>query len=255
MKVLVVSSYALLGGSLAYMLQNLLEDEADVVTYCAIVEAAAYIRGNQPDVIVVEATMNVTSAIAAARASAQTAMNTPILMLGADDDEVFIYWAILAGANGYLPRDASPATFVATVRGMARDELGLSRTMSLAVVRRLRQAVALQPRSTTSSELESQLTKREREVIALVRRGRISREIAEELSMAEATVYKHIQHVLSKLHVHNRAQAALLEESGVHVGMEESDVRIGPMPTRTLTATAGEQSPSLREPNCPAAGE
>lgn len=239
MKVLVVSSYALLGGSLAYMLQSLLADETagatDVVTCCITYEAVDCVRAMQPDMIVIEAVTSIPAAIAAARAIAQIEMHTPILMLGADDDAFLTFWTILAGADGYLPKDVSPATLVATVRGMARGELGLSRTTSLAVVRRLRHTLALQPKRkpkpTANGEFESQLTKREREIFALVRRGRRSREIAVELCIAEATVYKHIQNVMSKLRVHTRAHAVLLEES---------DVRIGPISARTLKATVGE---------------
>jgi DNA-binding NarL/FixJ family response regulator len=226
MKVLVVSSYALLGGSLAYMLQSLLADETadatDVVTCCVTHEAVDCVRAMQPDMIVIEAATNIPAAIAAVRATAQTAMHIPILMLGADDDEFLTYRTILAGADGYLPRDVSPATLVATVRGMARGELGLSRTTSLAVVRRLRHTFAMQPKSLANGEFESQLTKREREIFALVRRGRRSREIAVELCIAETTVYKHIQNVMSKLHVHTRAHAVLLEESDVRIGLHLS---------------------------------
>lgn len=238
MNVLVMSSYALVGRSIAYMLQSLLADDVGIVMHCTPEEVADCVRAIQPDIIVIEAVTNVGMAIAATRSSAQMEMNIPILMLGADDDEVKIHWAILAGADGYLGEDASPATLIATMQGMARNELGLSRTTSLAVVRRLRQAFVTQSKPVMCGEFESQLTKRERQVFALVRRGRLSREIAEELGIAEATVYKHIQNVLSKLHVHNRMQVFF---------MEEPDARNDPLPTRALTTLVEEPGFAMQE--------
>jgi DNA-binding CsgD family transcriptional regulator len=52
------------------------------------------------------------------------------------------------------------------------------------------------------------LTQREREVLAELKRGRTNREIASRLGVSVPTVNKHVHHVLQKLHVKNRAQAA-----------------------------------------------
>ena len=54
------------------------------------------------------------------------------------------------------------------------------------------------------------LTDRELEVLALLADGKSTREIASTLCISEATVRNHIQHILDKLHVHNRLEAVVM---------------------------------------------
>jgi two-component system NarL family response regulator len=67
-------------------------------------------------------------------------------------------------------------------------------------------------RPKVSPEVLSKLTQREQEILTLMRQGLRSREMAQRLYIADATVYKHIQNILDKLHVHTRTQAILMAE-------------------------------------------
>jgi DNA-binding NarL/FixJ family response regulator len=117
--------------------------------------------------------------------------------------------AVSAGGDGYLAWDAGEDALVATLRAVLDGELGISGRAARSVVRELRRAAKLH---TTRAEVSAALTTREQEVFDLVRQGTRSHDIAELLCIADATVYKHIQNILDKLHVRSRAQAIMLAE-------------------------------------------
>jgi DNA-binding NarL/FixJ family response regulator len=103
-----------------------------------------------------------------------------------------VYESIVAGADGYITHDASSSTLVATLIGLTRGELGVSRAIALRVVRQLRRALEAHiPHP--PDEVREKLTPREREVLNLICDGKRSREIAQELGLAEATIYKHVK--------------------------------------------------------------
>lgn len=212
MDMLIVSSHTLIGRSLIYMLTNLTAEERIDAEFCAPSAVVEMAQARHVDLILVEAIADFSEGIATVRAIKQTLPQALVVVLGTEDDEASIFEAICAGAEGYLTRATSAEALLATLRGVARGELGLSRAASLRVVRQLaRAAQSSTPRVPTTPG--AKLTQREQEVFDLVRHGLRSREIAERLCIAEATVYKHIQNVLDKLHVHNRTQAILVTET------------------------------------------
>lgn len=213
MNVLVANNGALINHTHIAAIHSLLSDEEGQVIVCAIAEVESCAGMLKPDIIVIVAPTDVISAVATVRASVSSVTPIPLLVIGLDDNELSIYRAVMAGADGYIPMCAPSKVLAATLRGMAHNELGLSRVAALAVVRRLRQTFIHPAKPTPNIGLEPRLTRREREVFELVRCGKRSREIAEELCIAETTVYKHIQNVLSKLQVHNRARVVLTDET------------------------------------------
>ena len=213
MKVLVISDHKLLGHSLVAMLEHpdVPQDETLEVTLCDFVSAVARLRESLVEVILLEAITNFRDGIATLRTIKSTFPVIDAVMLGVADDEASLYEGIAAGADGYLTHDAPSSTLVATLLGLKRSELGLSRTAALRVIRRLRHA--REPRVPhLSREVSGKLTPRERDVLERVCRGMRSREIAQELGIAEATIYKYVQNILHKLHVKSRTQAILAVE-------------------------------------------
>lgn len=186
-----------------------------------------------PDGILVEATTDFPSAISTVQMLRGTDLHAHILVIGLSDDDASVFDAISAGADGYLPARSSAEALMATLEGVIRGELGLSRATGLRVVQQLRRAVhSLQ--TDVPVDLQDRLTRREREVFQLVRSGMRSREIAAQLSIAEATVYKHIQNILEKLQVHSRRQAAFLAELDPSSGM--SNLNSGPRGSASSTS-------------------
>lgn len=213
MKVLVISYHALVGQSLATMVRTLLDHGSVEAKVCAPSAAVDCVRGWQPDILLLDAIADFAAGVSTVRAITSALADVHILVLGIASDETSVYAAIIAGADGYLPEDVSPETLAATMHGMARGELGLSRVGALGVVRRLRAVARRRRAALTADAIHGKLTQREREVFELVRCGKRSREIAEELCIAEGTVYKHIQNILDKLHAHNRTHAIFVTEA------------------------------------------
>jgi RNA polymerase sigma factor (sigma-70 family) len=213
MKVLVISNHKLLGHSLVAMLEHpdVPQDEALEVSLCDSVSAVARLRESRAEVVLVEAISHFGDGIATLRTMKNAFPVIAAMMLGVADDEASVYESILAGADGYLTHHAPSSTLVATLLGLKRGEIGLSRTATLRVIRRLRHALETRvPR--LSREVSRKLTPREREVFELVCQGMRSREIAQELGLAEATIYKRVQSILQKLQVKSRTQAILANE-------------------------------------------
>jgi DNA-binding NarL/FixJ family response regulator len=213
MKVLVISNHNLIGHSLGAMLEHpdVPQDETLEVTHCDSVSAVARLREARAEVILVEAITNFRDGIVTLRTIKSTFPEIDAVVLGVADDEASVYESIMAGADGYLTHDASSSSLVATLLGVKRGELGVSRTAALRVVRQLRRALVTRVPH-PSSEVSGKLTPREREVFELVCQGMRSREIALELGIAETTIYKHVQNILEKLHVKSRTQAVIAVE-------------------------------------------
>jgi DNA-binding NarL/FixJ family response regulator len=111
--------------------------------------------------------------------------------------------AIQAGAAGYLLKNAEPAEIARAIVAAHNGETIIDPT----VASRLVHAIADGGATTSAIQV---LTAREREVLALIAQGRSNKRIAYELEISEKTVKTHVGHLLAKLGVTDRTQAALL---------------------------------------------
>jgi DNA-binding NarL/FixJ family response regulator len=213
MRVLVTSNHSLLGNSLVAMLEHAHAPHGEriEVSLSDPVSVASRLQEFMVDIVLVEAITNFKDGIATLRDIKNLFPNISVVMLCMADDDASVYESIVAGADGYITHDAPSTTLVATLIGLMRGELGVSRALALRVVRQLRLALEAHiPHP--SDEVREKLTPREREVLNLICDGMRSREIAQELGLAEATIYKHVQNILDKLHVKSRTQAILAIE-------------------------------------------
>jgi len=213
MKVLVTSNHNLLGNSLAAMLErsNAPHGERMEVSLSDYVSAASRLQEFMVDIVLVEAITSLKDGIGILRDIRNLFPDICVVMLSMEEDDESVYESMVAGADGYVTHDASSTTLVATLIGLMRGELGVSRALALRVVRRLRLALEAHiPHP--PDEVREKLTPREREVLHLICNGMRSREIAQELGLAEATIYKYVQNILDKLHVKSRTQAILAIE-------------------------------------------
>lgn len=255
MRVLVVSNHLLVGQSLVSTLRKGESGAPMEAELCEAAKAVVVATSNAPDVIVVEAVVDFASGLALVRLLTDALPRAHVVMLGADDDDVSIFEAVSAGADGFLARDASLESLPRTLIGVTHGELGLPRAAALRVVRQLRRA-ARQQRTALAFDTRGILTQREQEVFDLVRQGLRSREISERLTIAEATVYKHIQNVLEKLNVHSRAQAIVATQRGDHAepqpGAHVADqfaARLDATGQPKAPARAAKHSPAHRDTN------
>jgi two-component system, NarL family, response regulator LiaR len=145
-----------------------------------------------------------------------------------DDDRLMP--ALQAGAAGYLLKDVEPAELARAVRSACANEAHIAPTVAARLLHTLsdgggpgRLGGAINP--PTREDAIAQLTRREREVLELIALGHSNKRIALELGVAEKTVKTHVGHLLAKLGVADRTQAALL---AVRWGLSGGMGRVGP---------------------------
>ena len=115
--------------------------------------------------------------------------------------EADLYAALRVGAAGYLLKDMPPGELVEAILQAGRGEPRIDPAMAQRMLGDMTAPDAAGRRL-------DDLSDREREVLALLARGRRNREIAETLFVTEATVKTHVRHILEKLRIRNRAEAA-----------------------------------------------
>jgi len=153
-----------------------------------------------PDVVLVDvATRESLTLIRDLRADA---LRCKVLAFAVDEVGADIIECAEAGAAGYVTADASVDDLVAAIEGIARAELVCSPRIAAQLFGRISE------RGERWSVAAKILTTREREVLDCLRQGKSNKEIAQTLNIAEPTVKNHVHHLLEKLDVTTRAQAA-----------------------------------------------
>lgn len=127
---------------------------------------------------------------------------TPVVMFSSFDNPTYVARALALGASGYLSKTASKNEIISAIKTAAAGETIWSREE----LRRVTGALAA-PRSGADGEVA--LTKREGEVLKQLALGLTNKEIAQSLGISYETVKEHVQHILRKIGVSDRTQAAV----------------------------------------------
>lgn len=165
-----------------------------------------------PDVILMDLVMPRSGGVPAMRLLRERAPSSRVIVLTSFLDDARLLAAIEAGAAGYLLKDVEPAELARAVRTAHAGEAIISPTVAERLLRTL-----AQPRQPAAAD-GARLTPREHEVLELIATGRSNKRIALELGIAEKTVKTHVGHLLAKLGVADRTQAALLAVQSGLVG-------------------------------------
>jgi len=138
-----------------------------------------------------------------------------VLILTTYNADDAVHAALRAGASGFLLKDAAPRDLVSAIRSVAAGDAWLDP----AVARGLIGEFAARPAPWTPDPAEfSVLTSREREVLVLMAHGMSNTEIADWLVLGQATVKTHVNRILTKLGMRDRAQSiAAAYQSGLVV--------------------------------------
>ena len=177
-------------------------------------EALERARQLDPDVILMDLVMPGRDGVSAMQELKGRASRSRVIVLTSFLEDDRLLPALEAGAAGYLLKNSQPSELARAVRAAHQGEAIIDPTVAARLVRALSNRRA-PVRDATNLD---QLTPRERDVLVLIARGRSNKRIALELGISEKTVKTHVGHVLAKLGVTDRTQAAVL---AVQAGLVE----------------------------------
>jgi len=189
-------------------LRNLLEERGVQIAGEAATgaDAVRLVREVAPDVVIMDLHMPGMSGIEAIRQIASIAPLTRVLVLTISDQDEDVLHAILAGACGYLLKDASVDELIRGIEAAAVGEALVSPSIAGKVLQQVR-ATAANPEAADTNRAE--LSHRELDVLKLIASGNDNAMIAAELHISPKTVKNHISNILMKLQIDNRIQAAV----------------------------------------------
>jgi len=126
----------------------------------------------------------------------------PILMYSGYDNPMYVARAVALGANGYIFKSAKRKELIAAIKKAAAGEIVWTRNE----LRRVTGALAT-PRP--GIDVEVPLTQRELQIVKYLTDGKSNKEIGDDLEISYETVKEHVQHILRKVGVTDRTQAAV----------------------------------------------
>jgi DNA-binding NarL/FixJ family response regulator len=167
------------------------------------IEALARARELGPDLILMEISLPDGSGLEAVHKIKHEFPEVKVVVLTIHDGEESLFGAIREGAEGFLTKDVPAEALLESLRGVMRGEACLSRRMTARVLHELARMAQVQ-----AGRVTRRLTSREHQVLHNVTAGLSNSEIARALRISENTVKVHITHILEKLQLENRTEAA-----------------------------------------------
>jgi DNA-binding NarL/FixJ family response regulator len=204
MRVLLADDHALFRAGIASVLRAW---GVDVVGEASDgLQALELARTLQPDLVLMDIAMPECNGLQATRLIKTELPEVKIVIVTVSDQDDDLLEAIKSGAEGYLLKDMSEQELERTLQAIAAGEPALSSGLATRI---LDEFARLSRGDAAKRAEEDALTPREREVLQLVSEGATNREVAKALYLSEHTVNFHMKNILHKLHLRNRAQAAV----------------------------------------------
>ena len=173
-----------------------------VAEFATGADVVKYALENDPDVVLLDIRMPDGDGLTSLGRIKLDKPDMPIMMLSTFDNPTYIARAVALGASGYLLKGCTREKLIDSIRIAASGESAWTRDE----LRRVTGALAT-PRLT--ADVEVPLTQRESEVLRQLAYGLTNKEIAQALHISYETVKEHVQHILRKIGVSDRTQAAV----------------------------------------------
>jgi DNA-binding NarL/FixJ family response regulator len=200
MRVLVADDHALFRDGLVSLLEaGGFEVVGQMGDGPSAVAAALRLR---PDLVLLDITMPAVGGLEALRQIRAQWPEARVVMLTASDDDDTLFQASEAGAAGYLLKSLNADEFLDMLRGLENGDAAMTRQTTARLLAGLTRAVNRPPAPLAS------LTPQEARLLELLAHGLPNKAIAQALSLSENTIKYHLKHVLQKLGLHNRTEAA-----------------------------------------------
>ncbi len=160
-------------------------------------------RQLQPDLILLDLNMRGLSGLDTLKALKAADLDARVIILTVSDHEDDVVAALRAGADGYLLKDMEPEDVLDSLKAAAQGRMALGQGVAEILADALRHESHLRPADS------AKLTEREREILSLIAVGHSNKLIARELKITEGTVKVHVKHLLHKLDLASRVEAAI----------------------------------------------
>jgi DNA-binding NarL/FixJ family response regulator len=214
-RLLITDDHALVREGIRAMLAS--EPDLEVIAEAADGrEALEFCRRLRPDLVLMDVRMPVMDGLEATRVIKAEHPETSVLMVTTYESSDYLLEAVKAGAAGYVLKNASKPQLSNAIRRVVGGESPLNQEVAMELLRRLaaeesgqKEAGALPEPVRAPESLTEPLTSRELEILRLLASGRTNREIAESLVVSTGTIKHHVRHIITKLGVSDRTQAAV----------------------------------------------
>lgn len=200
--ILLVDDHPLLRKGLKQLLA--FEEELEVIAEASNGEEALVIAEREdPDLIILDLNMQGMDGLQTLAKLREIGVTSRIIMLTVSDSDVDVLEAISKGADGYLLKDTDPDLLLEQIKQSITGKMVLSESVTQVLAEAIRR-----PTVTPKSELDS-LTAREVEILECIAKGMSNKVIARELDISDGTVKVHVKHLLKKLGLRSRVEAAV----------------------------------------------
>jgi len=199
--ILIVDDHPLLRKGLRQLLE--FEDDLEVVAEASSGrEAIDIATENEPDLIILDLNMQGMDGLETLRALREAGVSSRIVMLTVSDSEEDVVLAISYGADGYLLKDMPPEDILEKIREAAVGKMAISEGLTQVLASAIRG-------NKNKTNLLAKLTSREHEILKLIAKGLSNKLIGRELDITDGTVKVHVKHILKKLELRSRVEAAV----------------------------------------------
>jgi DNA-binding NarL/FixJ family response regulator len=195
-------------------------------------EVVSQVLSLRPDVVLLDLYLPGINGLAVMQQLVEQGATAQVLVLTADSSDTTTMHAFRAGARGFLPKVAASRYLTEAIRVVAAGETWIDRRTTGRLIEELN---FLARKVAETEQPDAGLSEREREVLRCIGRGLTNAQIAAELFLSERTVKVHVSHILQKLQVANRLQAALMARRSGLVPEDRSELNeMGPPTARPL---------------------
>jgi two-component system nitrate/nitrite response regulator NarL len=200
--VLLVDDHPLLRKGVSQLLE--LEDDIEVIGEVSSgKDAITQALTHNPDLILLDLSMKGMDGIETLGALRDAGVDSRIVVFTVSDDRTDVVSALKSGADGYLLKDTEPEALVDNIRQACSGKMVLSEQLTEVLAMTFRNE-----RNQQESDLAS-LTRRELQIVKYIAEGMSNKLIGRKLDIAESTVKVHVKHLLKKLGLRSRVEAAV----------------------------------------------